>query len=128
MHRSARYEILFSGWTTECSTLEANGTTEAELRDCAQNTDAQISPSATFNGVLIQLSSVETRLLRISLPQDNIIKFFYLDREFDLNGLSVAHSYEYVTKPLKRGTLTIVNNVTFGDGSTQRITTEIIVE
>ena len=120
--------VEFSGWTTECSTLEANGTTEAELRDCAQNTDAQISPSATFNGVLIQLSSVETRLLRISLPQDNIIKFFYLDREFDLNGLSVAHSYEYLTKPLKRGTLTIVNNVTFGDGSTQRITTEIIVE
>jgi len=121
-------KILFSGWTTECSTFEGNGTTEAELRNCARDTDAQISPSVTFNSVPIQLSSVETKLLRISLPEDNIIKFFYSDREFDLTGLSVAHGYEYLTKPLKSGRLTIVNNVTFGDGSTQQITTVIIVE
>jgi hypothetical protein len=121
-------KILFSGWTTECSTFEGNGTTEAELRKCAQDADAEISPSVTFNGVPIQLSSVGTELVRTSLPEDNIIKFSYPDREFDLTGLSVAHGYEYLTKPLKRGTLTIVNNVTFGDGSTQKITTVIIVE
>jgi hypothetical protein len=121
-------KILFSGWTTECSTFEGNGTTEAELRTCAQDTDAEISPSATFNGEPIQLSSVETKLLRISLPEDNIMKFLYPDREFDLTGLSVAHGYEYLTQPLKRGKLTIVNNVTLGDGSTQEITTVIFVE
>ncbi len=121
-------KILFSGWTTECSTFEGNGTIEAELRECAQDADAEISPSVTLNGVPIKLSSVETKLLRISLPEDNIIKFFYPDREFDLTGLSVAHGYEYLTQPLKRGTLTIVNNVTFGDGSTQEVTTVILVE
>lgn len=121
-------KILFSGWTTECSTFEGNGSTEAELRACAQATDESITPSATFNGVPVKLSSVDTKLLTISLPEDNIIKYFYPDSHFDLTGLSVAHGYEYLTKPLTTGTLTIVNRITFGDGSTQEIMTLINVE
>jgi hypothetical protein len=116
-------KILFSGWTTECSTFEGNGTTEAELRACAVAADETITASATLDGAPIPLSSIETRLLRIQLPADNI--FGLTDT---LAGLSVAHGFEYLTRPLQPGTHVFVNNVVFGDGSTSEITTSIIVE
>jgi hypothetical protein len=114
-------KILFSGWTTECSTFEGNGTTEAALRACAVAADANITPSATLDGATLPLSSVQTNLLDIQLPTDNI---FGTD---NLTGLSVAHGYEYLTTPLKPGVHTIINNILVGDGSTQQITTRITV-
>jgi hypothetical protein len=116
-------KILFSGWTTECSTFENNGTTEEELRACAVAADETITASATLDGAAIPLSSIETKLLQIQLPQDNIFGLTDI-----LAGLSVAHGDEYLTKPLQPGTHTIVNNVVFGDGSTSEITTVINVE
>src|SRR3954452_3326405 len=65
-------KILFSGWTTECSTFEGNGTTEEELRACAVATDATITPSATLDGAAIPLPSIQSGLLEIQLPEDNI--------------------------------------------------------
>jgi hypothetical protein len=115
-------KILFSGWTTECSTFEGNGTTEAELRSCAIATDEDITPSATLNGVAIPLSSVETQLLEIQLPEDNIFG------DIDLTGLSVAHGYEHLTAPLQLGTYTIINNVVFGTGTPIQFTTVINVQ
>jgi hypothetical protein len=116
-------KILFSGWTTECSTFEGNGTTEEELRACAVGADETITASATLDGAAIPLSSTETKLLQIQLPADNI--FGLSDA---LSGLSVAHGYEYLTRPLQPGTHVIVNNVVFGDGSANEITTFINVE
>jgi hypothetical protein len=115
-------KILFSGWTTECSTFEDNGTTEEELRACAVSADESILSSATLDGTPIQLSSVQTKLLEIQLPEDNI--FGLTD---NLAGLAVAHGYEYLTRPLRPGTHTIVNDVVFGDGTTSEFTTVINV-
>ena len=119
-------KILFSGWTTECSTYEGNGQSEAELRRCAELADSEIRPSVTVNGAPVVLTSVETDLLEISLPEDNIFDIPPGNDE-DLTGLSVAHGYEYLSKPLTSGSLTFVNNVTFSNGKTQEITTIITV-
>lgn len=115
-------KILFSGWTAECSTFENNGTTEQQLRACAVGSDATITASATLDGAAIPLSSIETKLLEIQLPQDNIFGL-----TGNRAGLDVAHGYEYLTKPLQPGTHTFVNNVVFGDGSTSQFTTVITI-
>jgi hypothetical protein len=120
-------KLLFPGWTTECDSFEGDGTTDAALRACATGTDAAITPSATLNGVPITLSSVETKLLHIQLPEDNIFAVLFPGRHFDLTGLSVAHGYLYLTHPLQPGTYKIVNDVSFGDGSTAQFTTVAIV-
>ena len=116
--------IFIAAWTTECSTFEGNGTTEAELRACAVGTDAGITATVTINGEPVSLSSVETGLLTIHLPQDNIFNLKGADR----NGLSVAHGFVYLTDPLTPGTYVIEGHVVFPDGSTADFTTTIIVQ
>ena len=116
--------IFIAAWTTECSTFEGNGTTEAELRACAVGTDAGITATDTINGEPVPLSSVETGLLTIHLPQDNIFTLKGANR----NGLSVAHGFVYLTDPLTPGTYIIEGHVVFPDGSTDDFTTTIIVQ
>jgi hypothetical protein len=115
--------IFVAAWTTECSTFEGNGTTEAELRACAVAADAGITATVTIDGVSVPLSSVETGLLTIHLPQDNIFGLKGADRK----GLSVAHGLVYLTDPLTAGRHTIIGHVKFPDGSTADFTTMIIV-
>jgi hypothetical protein len=43
-------KIYVAASTAECSTFEENGTTEAELRQCAAQTDAQVAPSVALDG------------------------------------------------------------------------------
>src|SRR4051812_10587573 len=116
--------IFIAGGTTECSTFERNGTTEAELRACAVGADAGITATVTINGEPVPLSSVETGLLTIHLPQDNIFDLKGAER----NGLSVAHGFVYLTDPLTPGTYIIEGHVVFPDGSTADFTTTIIVQ
>ena len=116
--------IFIAGWTTECSTFEGNGTTEAELRACAVGADAGVTATVTINGEPVPLSSVETGLLTIHLPQDNIFGLKGADRK----GLSVAHGFVYLTDPLTPGTYIIEGHVVFPDGSTADFTTTIIVQ
>src|SRR4051812_44842418 len=116
--------IFIAGWTTDCSTFERNGTTEAELRACAVGADAGITATVTINGEPVPLSSVETGLLTIHLPQDNIFGLKGAER----NGLSVAHGFVYLTDPLTPGTYIIEGHVVFPDGSTADFTTTIIVQ
>jgi hypothetical protein len=116
--------IFIAAWTTECSTFEGNGTTEAELRACAVAADAGITATVTVDGVSVPLTPVETGLLTIHLPQDNIFGLKGADR----NGLSVAHGFVFLTDPLTVGTHTIVGHVEFPDGSTIDFTTTIIVQ
>ena len=116
--------IFIAAWTTECSTFEGNGTTEAELRACAVAADAGVKATVTINGQPVPLSSVETGLLTIHLPQDNIFGLQGADR----NGLSVAHGFVYLTDPLAPGTYVIEGRVKFPSGRPQNFTTTIIVQ
>ena len=116
--------IFIAAWTTECSTFEGNGTTEAELRSCAVAADAGVKATVTINGEPVPLSSVETGLLTIHLPQDNIFGLQGADR----NGLSVAHGFVYLTDPLAPGTYVIEGRVKFPSGRPQNFTTTIIVQ
>jgi hypothetical protein len=116
--------IFIAAWTTECSTFEGNGTTEAELRACAVGADEGVKATVTINGEPVPLSSVETGLLTIHLPQDNIFGLQGADR----NGLSVAHGFVYLTDPLAPGTYVIEGRVKFPSGRPQNFTTTIIVQ
>jgi hypothetical protein len=116
--------IFIAAWTTECSTFEGNGTTEAELRACAVAADAGVKATVTINGEPVPLSSVETGLLTIHLPQDNIFGLQGADR----NGLSVAHGFVYLTAPLAPGTYVIEGRVKFPSGRPQNFTTTIIAQ
>ena len=116
--------IFIAAWTTECSTFEGNGTTEAALRACAVAADAGVKATVTINGEPVPLSSVETGLLTIHLPQDNIFGLQGADR----NGLSVAHGFVYLTDPLAPGTYVIEGRVKFPRGRPQNFTTTIIVQ
>jgi hypothetical protein len=42
-------KIFVTASSFECSTIEGNGTTEAELRTCAEQSDAQTAPSVTIS-------------------------------------------------------------------------------
>jgi hypothetical protein len=118
-------KIFVAGSTYECSSFIPEdhvgfGTTEAELRECARQTDAQAAPEVTVDGRSVTLTAVETRLLRIHLPKDNVFGVTGADR----SGQSVAHGWVVLLKRLARGTHTIVIEI---DAQTT-ITTTIIVK
>ena len=117
-------KIFVAGSTYECSSIIPEdhvgfGTTEAELRKCARATDAQVAPEVTVDGRSVTLAAVETRLLRIYLPSDNVLGVTGADRR----GQSVAHGWVVLLKRLARGTHTIVIEI---DADTT-ITTTLIV-
>jgi hypothetical protein len=121
--------IFIAAWTSECSTFAGDscggpGSTEDQLRAAAIAADAGITATVTLNGQPVSLRSVETGLLTIHLPQDNIFGAKGADRK----GLSVAHGLVYLTDPLSAGTHTIVGHTKFADGSTIDFTTTIIVQ
>jgi hypothetical protein len=119
--------IFIAAWTTECSTFAGDtcgGTNEAELRANAVDADEGVTATVTINDEPVPLSSVETGLLTIHLPQDNIFGLKGAER----NGLSVAHGFVYLTDPLTPGTYSIEGHVVFPDGSTADFTTTIIVQ
>jgi hypothetical protein len=116
-------KIFVAASTWECSTFPGDhfdyGTTEPELRTCARQNDAQVAPAVTVDGQPVRVTAVETRLLRIHLPEDNIFGLAGTDRK----GRSVAHGWAVLVKRLARGTHTI-QIVSAGN----TITTTIIVE
>jgi hypothetical protein len=120
--------IFIAAWTTECSTFAGDcggpGSNEAQLRAAAEAADAGITATVTINGQPVPLSSVETGLLTIHLPQDNIFELQGAER----NGLSVAHGFVYLTDPLAPGTYVIEGRVKFPSGRPQNFTTTIIVQ
>ena len=119
--------IFIAAWTTECSTFAGDtggGTNEAELRANAVAADAGITATVTINDEPVPLSAVETGLLTIHLPQDNVFGLKGAERK----GLSVAHGFVYLTDPLTPGTYVIEAHVVFPDGSTADFTTTIIVQ
>jgi hypothetical protein len=88
------------------------------LRDCARQTDLQIAPSVTVDGSPLSVTEVETRLLNIVLPENNIF-----GQPAGTPGLSVGHGWVVLLHPLTPGTHTVITST-----GTDAITTRIIVE
>jgi hypothetical protein len=107
-------KIFVVGHSVECSTFEGNGTTEAELRECARETDVQAAPTVTLDGRSVPIAEAETPLLNIVLPADNLFGL-----PAGTSGLSVGHGWVALLHPLPPGTHTILIDST--------ITTTIVV-
>jgi hypothetical protein len=107
-------KIFVLGNSVECSTFEGNGSTEAELRNCARETDLPDAPGVTLDGNPLTVIEAETPLLEIVLPADNIFGL-----PAGTQGLSVGHGWVALVNPLTPGNHTIV----IGE-----ITTTIIVK
>jgi hypothetical protein len=75
----------------------------------------KIAPSVTVDGQSVPVKEVETRLMSIVLPADNVF-----GQPAGTTGLSVGHGWVAHLHPLTPGTHTIV-------GGTPSFTTEIIV-
>jgi hypothetical protein len=116
-------KIFVTAWSTECSTFEGNGTTDAELRACASAADAGITThTVAVDGQPVPVSEVETELLKIHLPKDNIFGLTGGDRR----GLSVAHGWVTLLDPLPPGTHTIDIHIA-GSVNSDTTTTIIVV-
>jgi hypothetical protein len=111
-------KIFVAASSFECSTFEGNGTTEAELRDCAREADVSVAPSVTVDGGVVAVVEVETGLLDIVLPDDNVF-----GQSAGTTGLSVGHGWVVLLHPLTPGMHTVVTDL-----GTDVITTSIIVE
>jgi hypothetical protein len=101
----------------ECSTFEGNGTTEAQLRTCARQSDLQVAPSVTVDGASVPVTEAETPLLHIVLPANNIF-----GQPAGTTGLSVGHGWVALLQPLTPGTHAIViHRAGFPDTTTKII-------
>jgi len=96
-------KIFIAASTVECSTFEGNGTTDAELRACAVGGDVKVAPTVTVDGKSVPVSGVETSLLNITLPADNVF-----GAPAGMTGQSVAHGWVTLLNPPTPGTHTIV--------------------
>jgi hypothetical protein len=112
-------KIFVAASSFECSTFEGHGTTEDELRACARQADVKVAPTVTVDGKSVPVAEVETRLLHIVLPEDNLF-----GEPAGTQGLSVGHGWVTLLHPLTPGTHTIV--IRLGDAPT--ITTKILVK
>ena len=119
-------EILVAAVTIECSTVEEPpffGSNEAELRECARAVDVPGSTlTLTVDGEPVPLTLVETPLLTIDLPEDNILGVPAQQ------ALSVAAGFVALLPPLPPGTheLVITGTGTFlGDFTS---VTTVVVE
>ena len=109
--------IFIVGSSVECSTFEGNGTTEAELRACARAQDQQTAPSITFDGRPLTVAEVETSLMTMTLPADNIFSL-----PGGTTGTSVGHGWVVQVNPPPPGTHTVVINA-----STFSVTTTFVI-
>jgi hypothetical protein len=96
-------KLFIAGSTVECSTFEGHGSTEAELRTCARESDGQVAPTVTLDGRSVSVAEAETPLLNIVLPADNLFEL-----PAGTTGLSVGHGWVALLHPLTPGTHMIV--------------------
>jgi len=100
-------KIFVTAWTSECSTLEKgvyHGDDEESLRACARLADENVKePIVTFDGRRLRLQEVETPLLNVVMPEDNI-----LDAKAGAAGQSVGHGWVVQINPMRVGTHTIL--------------------
>jgi hypothetical protein len=98
-------KIFVVGESSECSTVEASpffGANERQLRECARDADDGFAiPTVTLDGKPIQVQEVESGLITLRLPADNIFG------SPAHRALSVAHGWVALLQPFWRGTHTL---------------------
>jgi hypothetical protein len=108
--------LFFPILNTECATVEGNGETEEELRDCVtflgsgvENPDS--NPQCTIDGVAVRdLNSfrVQSPLYTYGpLPDNNLLQAFGLDAPAGTESLSVSDGIYVMLAPLSKGQHTI---------------------
>jgi hypothetical protein len=126
-------KIFVAAFTIECSTFEAgHGMTEAELRACVrnppqppnQNPPLPLELTVTLDDTeSVPVTLVETPLMHITLPKDNI-----LGKPAGTEGLSVGAGWVALLHPLTPGTHTIEIDTAPDDDTNPTITTTIVVQ
>jgi hypothetical protein len=117
-------KLFVAGISTECSDIPGDTHpdppfTEERLRQCAVSADGDAPPPLTLDGSSVTLTSVETPLMNVVLPEGNVFDPVPGGTE----GRSVAHGWVALLSPLTPGTHTIV----IGDPSAPLNTTTIVV-
>jgi hypothetical protein len=102
----------------ECSTIEGNGTTAAELTACAKQSDAPSAPAVTVDGVPVVAAESVTGPFTVTLPVDNIFGL-----PAGTSGTSVAHGWVLLMPPPTPGLHKIVIDAAGGP-----ITTNVNVQ
>ena len=99
-------KVFVAAVTIECSTVEpppSFGGNEAELRQCVRELDVQQGDlTVTVDGEPVPLTLVESPLLRLDLPEDNLLGVP------PQQALSVASGSVALVQPLPPGTHEIV--------------------
>jgi hypothetical protein len=121
--------LFITAWSSECSTVEDPpyfGRNERQLRACARAADAGITlVEITVDGQPVAVNEVETGLLTIDLPENNI---FQLPAQ---QAFSVGHGWVTLLNPLSPGRHEIIIHVEgtyLGDPVDFTNTTTIIVQ
>jgi hypothetical protein len=106
----------------ECSTVEGNGTTDAELRACARDLiDHVTQTSASVDGTAIDLGPVSQGRFRFQSPLFTITfapnNGFYPDGSVAGTGQAVADGFWLLIRPLPKGqhTIDFQGTAVFGD-------------
>jgi hypothetical protein len=119
-------KVFIAASSVECSTFEGDdcgGTNEAELRANARARDVQDAPMVTVDGRSVPVVEVETPLLNIVPPADNVFGL-----PAGTQGLSVGHGWVALLHPLTPGTHTIVIVTADPPDPPTTITTTIVVK
>ena len=107
-------KVLVPALVAECSTIEGDGTTEAELRACAENLNQPSPPTVTLDGSAVAVTRVGTALLPLVMPADNIFGV-----PAGTTGQSVGDGWVALLPPLPPGTHHIrIDNDVFTDHPT----------
>jgi hypothetical protein len=112
--------LFFPLLNVECSTIEGNGATEAELRSCVNGfMDVVTAASATLDERPVQ--DVMTRFRTPSpvftfgpLPDNNVLQFFAFDAPAGSTSRSVGDGFYLLLAPLAPGPHTLRFGGTFG--------------
>jgi hypothetical protein len=129
LHGKAGHQVVHRRPVLRCSTVEGPpffGGNEAELRACARAADSGFTRiEITLDGHPVPVTEVETGLLHIDLPEDDIIGTTESETS------SVAHGWVALLHPLTPGTheigLRVVGTDAFGNDVDLDNTTTIIV-
>ena len=93
--------VFVTAESAECSTVEAApyfGEDEASLRECARKADEGFAtPTVSVDGKPVAVTEVETELLTLDLPADNV---FGVPAQ---TAYSVAHGWVALLPPLRPG-------------------------
>jgi hypothetical protein len=122
--------VFVTAESSECSTVEPPpffGADEASLRECAREADAGFAtPSVTVDGRIVAVSEVETGLLALDIPADNILGVPAQQ------AFSVAHGWVALLPPMHPGShlvvLRIVGTDVFGNHIDLTNRTTIVVK